>query len=189
MRKIKIEQSTPEWLSWRRTCVTASEAAIILGVSPYCDLDTLRKRKLGLLEEEPCNQWMQHGRDTEPIARDYFNKHYTDLNFLPAVVESSEYPFLGASLDGISTCGNKLLEIKCGKSSHKLAVKGVIPPHYIAQIQHQLLVTGAEICCYFSFDVDHQVIIEVVPDKDWQVDYIPKAEAFWMSLIFPDTNL
>ena len=106
----------------------------------------------------------------------------------PACVESEKHPFLCASLDGISTCGRYLLEVKCGKASHKKALKNEIHRHYLAQMQHQLLVTGAEKCYYYSYDGEDGVCIEVLPDPDFANEYLPKAEAFWMSLVFYKGN-
>lgn len=34
MKEIKLEQGTPEWLAWRRTVITATDASIILGNNP-----------------------------------------------------------------------------------------------------------------------------------------------------------
>lgn len=183
MKRVNLTQDGDDWLKWRRTCLTASDAAIIMGLSPYCDIDTLRMRKLGLIQEEPCNKWMQRGKDLEPVARKSFIE-CTGIYVEPAIVESTDYPFLGASLDGISSCGKFLLEVKCGKASHKLALKGEIPIYYLSQIQHQLICTRAEKCYYYSFDGTDGVCIEVLPDLEFEKDYIPKAVEFWMSLLF-----
>lgn len=184
MKKINLSQDSDEWLSWRRTSVTASDCAVIMDVNPYCDIDTLRLRKLGLLAEEPCNKYMQRGKDLEPVARKTWMEG-TVKYVEPAVVESTEYPYLGASLDGISSCDTYLLEVKCnGAKNHAIAKKGELPPYHLAQVQHQLLVTGAEKCYYFSYTGENNACVEVYPDKEFFKLYIPKAEEFWLSLIF-----
>jgi putative phage-type endonuclease len=182
-----MSQDTPEWLAWRRSCVTATDASVIMGVNPYCKIDKLRLKKLGLLPEEEVNQFMQRGKNLEPEARNKFNKDNA-MDMVPMIVESSEHPFLGASLDGfykIADDTSFILEVKCPmKNSMDEAKSGIVKPLYIAQMQHQLLVTGTDICYYYCYDGSEGHTIEVYPDKEWQSEYLPKAEEFWMSLIF-----
>ena len=128
---------------------------------------------------------MQRGKDLEEQARESFHVENPGLNFTPCVVESSEYPFLGASLDGITDRGLFILEIKCpGKKGMQIAKNGEILPYYETQMRHQLIVTGAEMCYYYCYDGKEGHTIEVYPDKAWEKEYLPKAEEFWMSLIF-----
>ncbi len=185
MKILKMDQDTPQWLQWRKSVVTATDAATIMGVNPYCKIEKLRLKKLGLLPEEEVNQFMQRGKDLEGEARDCFHNNNLDLHFDSMVVESSEHPFLGASLDGITKDRKSLLEIKCPmKKSMDEARAGIVKPLYMAQIYHQLLVTRAEICYYYCYDGEKGHTIEILPDEDWQKEYLPKAEEFWMSLIF-----
>lgn len=183
MKILHLRADSDEWLAWRRSLITATDAGSIMGVNPYCKLDKLRLKKLGLVSEE-VNQFMQRGKDLEEEARINFNKQ-ENMNMRPLIVESCEYPFLGASLDGINSFLNKILEIKCPlKKGMDEARSGNVKPFYMTQMQHQLLVTGAEICYYYCYDGFEGHMIEVYPDKVWQNIYIPKAEEFWMSLVF-----
>tara|TARA_R110000868_G_scaffold136519_2_gene349505 strand:- start:3923 stop:4615 length:693 start_codon:yes stop_codon:yes gene_type:complete len=127
---------------------------------------------------------MERGVALESDALDQFITDF-DMHMTPCCVESEEYTFLGASLDGISDCGKFLVEIKCnGKKNHDLALKGIIPPHYFGQIQHQLLVTNAEKGYYYSYDGEKGVCIEVSPDPKWVEDYLPKVRKFWKCVVF-----
>lgn len=183
MRIVKHGQGTSDWLSWRKSVITASDAAAILGVSPYQTLYECYQDKMGTGKEIKDNHYMKRGRDLEPVIRDLFIKDYK-INMVPIVIESSYYVFLGASLDGFSDCGKYTLEIKCnGKDPHKAAKSGKIVDHHYAQVQHQLLVTGCEKCFYFSYRDDDQVVVEVFPDKEWQENYLPKARKFWDDLV------
>lgn len=183
MKIVKYEQGSNDWLSWRKSVITASDAAAILGVSPYQTLYECYQDKMGLGKEIKDTPHMKRGRDLEPMIREMFIDTYK-INMSPAVVESSLCLFLGASLDGLSDCGKYVLEIKCnGKEPHKAAKSGKIVDHHYAQVQHQLLVTGCEKCFYFSYRDDDKVIVEIFPDKDWQDNYVPKARAFWDDLV------
>jgi len=179
MRKVSLEQGSQEWLSWRKTVITATDASIIMGNNPWDTPYKCWQRKLGLIEEKVSNEAMERGKRLEPEARAQFIERY-GIHMTPEVVESSEFDFLGASLDGISENGNKLLEVKCGGSKlHTMACKGEIPPYYMDQMQHQLLVTGADMCFYYSYDGTDGICIEVFPDPEYSKNFIPKAREFW----------
>jgi len=177
-------QNGEDWLKWRRSILGGTDSSIILGVNPYENIKELRDRKLGKVPEKESNKWMTRGKELEPIALSEFILT-TSINMKPLCVESSEYPFLGASLDGLSDCYRYILEIKCpGKKNMEIAKKGKILPYYYAQMQNNLLVTQAEMCYYYCYDGKEGHTIEVYPDKAWEKEYLPKAEEFWMSLIF-----
>jgi len=36
MKVVDLEQGTPQWLAWRRAGIGASEAPVIMGLSPWC---------------------------------------------------------------------------------------------------------------------------------------------------------
>jgi hypothetical protein len=96
----------------------------------------------------------------------------------PMVVESTEFDFLGASLDGFAD--NCILEIKCGGAKlHTMAEKGIIPPYYMDQMQHQMLVAQASACFYYSYNGKDGISIEVRQDPKFREEFIPKARAFW----------
>lgn len=179
MKIIELEQGTPEWLSWRKTVITATEASVIMGNNPWDTPYSCWQRKLGLIEEKQSNEAMERGKRLEPEARAKFNEEF-GLDMTPQVVESSEFGFLGASLDGISNSGKTLLEIKCGGAKlHMMASKGEIPAYYLDQMQHQLLVTGAERCFYYSYDGTYGICRDVFPDPEWVKKFMPKAREFW----------
>ncbi len=122
---------------------------------------------------------MERGKSLEPEARAQFIERH-GVNMIPVVVESSEYSFLGASLDGFCVESNAVLEIKCGGSKlHNMARNQEIPAYYLDQMQHQLLVTGAQRCFYYSYDGTDGICIEVLPDADWIKKFMPKAREFW----------
>lgn len=176
---VELEQGTPEWLAWRRTVITGTDCPAILGSSPWSSAYKIWQRKLGHTEEQASNEAMERGKRLEPEARAQFNERY-NMNMSPEVVESTEFEFLGASLDGMCMLGRSLLEIKCGGAKlHAMAANQEIPQYYLDQIQHQLLVTGAERCYYYSYDGKDGICIEVLPDPEFKARFIPKAREFW----------
>jgi len=184
MKRINLEQGSEQWLAWRRTVITATEASIILGNNPWDTMYQTWQRKLQLIDEKESNQAMERGKLLEPEARAQFNERYNML-MEPTCVESTEYDFLGASLDGITEDNKYILEIKCGGPKlYSDAEKGVIPQYYKDQMQHQLLVTGAEKCYYYCYDGTDGICIQVMPDPDFEKKFLPKARAFWKCVAF-----
>ena len=180
MKILDLEQGTDAWLSWRKTVITATDCSCIMGNNPWTTLYQCWQRKLGLIPEQVTTNAMERGKRLEPIIRDRFIKKF-GINMTPKVVESSEYDFLGASLDGLSDCGKYILEIKAGNANlSRMALEGIVPKYYLDQMQDQLLLTGADKCFYHvgSEDEADDVVIEVFPDPEFAKRFIPAARAF-----------
>jgi putative phage-type endonuclease len=69
---------TPEWHEKRRAGITASEIAVILGLSPFESEFSLFWRKLGELPPIEDNDSMSLGRHLEPWVADKFAEDYRD---------------------------------------------------------------------------------------------------------------
>ena len=179
MKKISCFQGSPEWLAWRKGLLTATDAAILSGVSPYVTPYEGWQRKIGQIPEQIANSAMLRGQRDEPIARDMFIEQY-GIAMTPCCIESEVYPFLGASLDGISDCGKYLLEIK------STAPVDEIPIYHMYQMQHQLLCTDntAKICFYVTIWNNQIYVKEVYPDIIWVQDYLNEAKKFWECVVF-----
>ena len=187
MKIINLEQGSKEWLSWRKTVITATDCSCIMGSNPWTTAYKCWQRKLGLIPEQESNEAMERGKRLEPEARTQFIERY-GINMTSEVVESTEFDFLGASLDGISEDGSAILEIKCGGSKlHQMALNQEIPQYYLDQIQHQLLVTGASRCFYYSYDGHNGICIEVLPDTEFKARFMPKAREFWRCIAFNES--
>ncbi|EOC0012468.1 lambda-exonuclease family protein [Cronobacter turicensis] len=149
MEIVDVQQGTPEWLSWRKSGVTATCAPILMGAenatkTPY----ELYLHYVGLLEPEDLSaiKQVRAGKLNEPLARAWAERKYGQIS-LPLCVRHREYHHLIASLDGIFDDGH-ILEIKNLASTKHLEIlqNGTHSPefkYYFWQAQHQLLVTGA----------------------------------------------
>lgn len=170
-----------EWLKWRK--IGSSDAPIIMGVSPWTTPYKLWEMKL-TGEQRADNTAMARGRANEEPARLYL-ENMTGMIFDPLNVESEDYEFMTASLDGYDERHRIITEIKNpGEKDHATAAHGKIPEKYWPQLQHQLCCKkDAEKLIYFSYfkrgkDVDVQKI-EVVRDPCY-IDKMVKVEAeFW----------
>jgi len=155
-RIIDLEQNSAEWHEFRDFHIGASDAPIIYGASPWMTPRELYLQKTPFgPKRKPMTAKMQRGHDLEPYAR---NELILQLNmeFKPVVLEFVEYPFISCSLDGISVDGKTICEIKCPNArTHEDSFNGKIPFYYELQIQHALMVTGANYCWYFSYRPEH----------------------------------
>jgi predicted phage-related endonuclease len=94
-----------------------------------------------------------------------------------------EFEWASASLDGLDIQRKFIVEIKCpGAKNHQLAVDGIVPAHYYAQIQHQLDCCDLDDAFYFSYDGNKGVMIEVRRDKGFIENMFDKERVFWDSI-------
>jgi len=154
-------QQSQEWLEMRRNKIGASDAPVIMEVSPWKTPYQLWEEKLGIRKENAKTQAMQRGLDLEEKARTCF-ENKMDLIVLPQVIFHPKNHWMMASLDGMDVEQKHIVEIKCaGKEDHQMAKEGKIPEKYFPQLQHQMEVTGLDMAYYFSFDGEDGVIVEV----------------------------
>lgn len=170
-------QGTQEWLQWRRNHIGASEASAILGLNPFrTKLSVWEEKVLGW--EQPINQKMIDGTKGEQAARDAYEKMSGRL-VAPIVAESTEYPFISASFDGMSLLLDHAVEIKCGRSSHKYAQLGEIAPYYIPQLQQQMYVAGLDSIHYFSYYNGEGILLTEYRSEEFIKKMVEKLIEFW----------
>ena len=177
---MKIEIGSQEWLQFRRNLITATDAAIILGLSPWKTPLQLYSDKINGTET-PKNAAMQRGIDLEPEARKAFEE-LTGYFVNPEFRIHPVFSWMAASFDGINDEG-VVVEIKCpGEKDHKLALLGEVPAKYMPQLQHQMFVAGVEECFYFSYypaSRESAVIVKVDADIEFQSTMIEAEKEFW----------
>jgi putative phage-type endonuclease len=178
--RIDVEQGSPEWHALRKTKITATDAAVILGVSPWKTRAQLYNEKLSEETTTFANDRMQRGLALEPIARSLFTIQ-TGIFVEPAVLVKD---WAMASLDGISEDGTQIVEIKCpGDKDHALSVIGKVPDHYYPQLQHQMYVCDLQEAYYFSFDGVDGVWLKVNRDEDYITKMIEEEQKFYQCLV------
>lgn len=153
MKIIKdIVQGSDQWLELRKNHFCASDAAAMMNCSTYKSRkQLLHEKKTGKVEEvSPAKQAIfDKGHAAEESARTIFEMDMLE-DFPPAVcTEEIEGLLLLASLDGMADPATALLEHKLWNETLAANVSNeVLEPMYFWQLEHQLLVTGAE-CVYF----------------------------------------
>ncbi len=136
---VDLEQGTKEWLDWRKSKITASEIASIVGQGFNTPEEVWQKKK-GLLSENVDNRAMKRGRDNEPHVRRYAESVF-GRRIEPLCIENAFEPWIASSLDGLDMEEQTMIhEIKVpGKATHLIAANGNVPPKYYLQIQWQIL--------------------------------------------------
>lgn len=167
-------QGSEQWLSWRRTRGGASEVAALFGCSPFFPHTPLElfNVKTGRAEIY-VNTAMHAGKRLESAARSYMEAQLGEV-FEPQVAEDGR---IVASLDGQSFEGSAILEIKTPAAGRESDLWGYVvqhlapPEHYAAQVQQQLMVSGAVDCIFAVCHADGDEITDHVeclvrPDLD-----------------------
>jgi putative phage-type endonuclease len=172
-----------EWHEWRRNGIGSSDAAVIMGVSPWRTPLQLWENKVFGISEQLDNASMKRGRDLEETARQEFEKLVGTI-VAPSNVVHPGCSWMRASLDGIDVTGKIIVEIKCpNKDDHLTAAGKKVPEKYYPQCQHQLEVTGSPSMYYFSFDGKKGVVVEVARDQKYIDDMFQKEKEFWSLVV------
>lgn len=182
---VNLPQGSEEWLAWRRDGVTASDAAVLLGQSPYKTRWRLWAEKVGYCEEADLsgNPLVRHGREHEDTARAAYERQVGDL-LLPMCVQSARVPLLRASLDGLNGAGEPV-ELKCPSDGTwrevcRQATQSAAYRLYAWQVLHQLLCTGAPRgWLVFWHGSEPLRIFEILPDAERARQLLAEAATFW----------
>lgn len=190
------------WLEWRHQGIGSSDASVIMDVSRFKSREELRIEKSNpFTGEDQANSFIkERGNKIETLVRAILeDKHQTTYPSMNCTHEG--FDFMRASLDGISEDRKTIIEIKLlsvvnpekpnytteGYKKWEAARAGKVPDEYYPQVQHQLMVTGAERCWFVGLkdikkqDVlyDNLAIIEVLPDKGYITTLAKKEFEFW----------
>jgi predicted phage-related endonuclease len=157
-------QRSPEWFTARLGRLTGSVAGDMLATVKNGEAAARRNLRIKLVLERLTGQSqergfvspaMQHGIDTEAEAKAAYEAITGEL------VENTGFVYYdhlmaGCSLDGCVMDGPVIVaiqEFKCPQPATHLGYlrTGIIPPDYLAQITHNLWVTGAKYCDWMSY--------------------------------------
>lgn len=179
-----IEQSSPDWHSFRSKGIGSSDIAVVMGVSPYKTRHRLYLEKTGQAEQEDLSQnpIVQKGVRLEPEARRHVGTHF-GYDFETVLFKHDAHPFLLYSSDGFNAENDRLIEVKCPQAAnHAKAKNDEIPEYYRMQVQYGLLVSGAKHATFVSYRPEDEMqiaIVDVVPDPALHEKMIEEASKFW----------
>ena len=194
-------KSRAEWLKARAKGIGASEAATIVGLSPWATAKELFEIKTGrkTAKDISDNEAVQTGIKAEPILRDLFKATHDGLKVTYHAYDrlyQKERPWLFATLDGeikeVATKRRGILEIKTSTPSTAKGWsewKDKVPNNYYVQICHQMLATGYDFAilyaCLFGNDGSFTVREYRFERQDCEQDMewlLSKETEFWDSV-------
>ena len=150
MQEHKIIQGTPEWHEFRSRHLNASDAPAMMGESPYKTRDELlREKATGVAADvsEETQRRFDAGHRFEALARPLAEK----------IIGEELYPVTGssdrfsASFDGMTMMGDVIFEHKTLNAAlAAISPDEQLPLHYRIQMEHQLMVSGAEKCLFMA---------------------------------------
>lgn len=179
-----MKQQSKQWFEARKGRVTDSVVGAILGIAPYMTreeaLRSMVRSYHGAEREFIGNIATEWGNTNEETARWEYELE-TGNTVKEAGFDRYE-DWLGASPDGY-VGDDGLLEIKCPfgiRKDEPPVFKSIEDqPHYYAQIQIQLHVTGREWCHFWQW-TQHGTKLETVNyDQAWIDENLPKLRQFY----------
>lgn len=202
------------WLQWRHGGIGSSDAGVIMGVSRFKDRPKLLSEKAGVVPpEDQSNTYIkERGNKIEFQVREFLERKL-GKSFAASNTESLGFPFLRASLDGFSEDKKTIVEIKLLSSVNPgnvnteaegykkwLALKneGTVPKEYVPQLQHQLFVTGADVCFFVGYKEvkgnqivteDKLAMVPVYPNRDYTTLLVNECMRFWLGVEFYKRDL
>lgn len=159
---VTADQRTPEWHAARVGKLTGTAAADMLATIKTGEAAARRDLRMRLVcerltgqsqEDAYINAAMQRGIDKEGDAFAAYEALTGEMAFPVGFVAHDTLP-AGCSPDGEVGNYRGILEAKCPKTATHVGYlrAGKVPAAYLPQITHNLWITGAEWCDFFSFD-------------------------------------
>jgi len=167
----ELQQGSPQWLEFRRNHDGASEAAAMLGLSPYLKRSALLVQKATGISPE-YSEWFQQnilnrGHAVEAAIRPHIEAEIgADLYPVTCSLEGKR---LSASCDGLSLTS---IAWECKQWNEALAAavaSGSVPDSHMPQCQQVLMVTQAGRLRFTVSDgtPERTVSVDVLPDLEW----------------------
>ncbi len=172
----KLKQGTPEWHEFRAHHHNASEAAAMLGQSPYQTRnELLREKAIGIRAavDNYSQQLFDNGHRFEALARP-LAEEIIGAELYPGIGSHEYHTTMAASFDGLTFLGDIVYEHKMlNDAIRKYKDATELSVLYRAQMEQQLLVSGAEKVLFVA--------------TAWnENDELTEKKVFWY---FPDMEL
>lgn len=182
--QVQLTQGTPEWNAWRLQGIGGSDAPVIDGSSPYRTLRELFFEKTGKgssSEEDESKEFIfAKGHKTEALIRKQFQDRL-GVEIKPICFQHNKFGYLRASLDGFDSSHGVLEAKLVGKEVlEKASTEGEIPTFHYTQMQHQFLVSGADVGNWFGHDGKKTgIVVPIRADMEFIKRLEEREHRFW----------
>lgn len=170
--------SREEWLAYRSRGIGGSDASVVCGVNKYKSAIELWQEKTGQKVPDEAGEAAYWGTLLESLVREEFTRR-SGIRVITVnqLLQSREYPFMLANLDGVCRCpvhGKCVFEAKTANAFKADEWEGEnVPQEYILQLQHYLCTTG----------YNGAYIAVLIGGNTFQWKYIPRDEEIISMLI------
>lgn len=181
-----MEQRSPEWHEARKGRITASMVGAILGLSPNLSRAGAMRRMVrdahGAEPEFTGNIATEYGEFNEDGAVAEYEmetgNRVQKVGFIP------HEDWAGCSPDGLINDDGGL-EAKCpfGKRKEGDLKPLEDQPHYYAQVQFSLWVTGRKYWHFYQWTPRQTKLEVVLPDQAWLDENLPKLRQFYAEFL------
>lgn len=185
--------SEAEWLAWRRKGIGGSDAAAILGISPWRTARDLYDDKLGIASaQDDSGNWvaLEMGHLLEDlVARIFSQKTGYPIFQIKKMFRHPKHHCMLADVDYFVTLpdgSTAILEIKTTNyNARSHWWKGdipIVPPYYESQGRHYMAVMDLDrvfFCCLYGNNEDEVEIRELRRDTAYEQEMIFLEESFW----------
>ncbi len=182
-----------EWLEWRRKGIGGSDAAAILGISPFKTARDLYYDKLKMITfEDGESNWVAKkvGHLLEDLVAEIFHvKTGYRVYQVKKMFFHPQYPWMLADVDyfvELPDGSTAILEIKTTNYNAKdhwfRDGDRVVPINYETQGRHYMCVTNVDrvfFCCLYGNNEDEVIIREIHRDYDYEDELIALESDFW----------
>lgn len=137
-----------EWLKWRTKGIGGSDVSVIAGINRFRSVFQLWLEKTGQAEPDGKETDFTHfGTVLEPVVKKEFTRRTgLKIRAKKALLQSEEYPFMLADLDGVIYEDGEMciFEAKTASAYKQDIWEKGVPIEYRLQVQHYMAVTGAK---------------------------------------------
>jgi predicted phage-related endonuclease len=190
---IHLVQGSPAWLEWRIHGITGTDAPTIMDAArkrpgALRALNELLGRKLAPVPPDP--KYPEHFRCRGPTDAIAELARRVGWRLEPASCQHDQAPWLRATLGGLTWAGDAVaLSAQHRIAGHELVLGGELPCEEVAQVQHALYVSDADLCWYVSHSgakrfapAERWAVIEVYPDGEYLAELLEAEAKFWERL-------
>ena len=173
-----------EWLEYRRRGIGGSDASVVCGINRYKSPVELWMDKTNQLPYQEAGEAAYWGTQLEALVRTEFTKRTgVEVQIVGQLLQSAEYPFMLANLDGICEHpehGACIFEAKTASAYKAYEWENAIPDEYQLQIQHYIAVTGYK-AAYIAVLIGGNTFRWKLVERDEELIsmLIPLEKDFW----------
>lgn len=189
-----------QWLEYRRKGIGGSDAAAVLGISPFRTGRDLYYDKLNIVTADDAENWVQLevGTLLEPlVAKIFAHKTGYKIYRRPFMFQHPLYPWMLADLDymvDLPDGTTAILEIKTtnynAKDNWWYNGEEIVPIYYESQGRHYMAVMNIDrvyFCCLYGNSEDEAIIRRIDRDMAYEEELIALERDFWENHVLTKT--